>query len=481
MVKTYQKGKGVKLSENFKSTEFDCHGNGCCSTTLIDDDLVKYVQKIRDHFGKPITVTSGYRCPTHNKNIGGATGSRHSKGQAADIVVSGVAPAEVAKYAESIGIKGIGLYETNKDGHFTHVDTRTTKSFWYGQNEVYRSTFGGTPIQEESEEKEIDTSKVNTAAADPEVIWKFLKAKGLNEFGIAGLMGNLNAESALRPTNLQNTYETKLGMSDAEYTAAVDAGTYTNFVKDSAGYGLAQWTYHTRKKAMLDFHKKAGKSIGDLNTQLEFLVHELTTNYSNSVWEVLKNATSVLEASNAVLMKFERPANMGTAVQNQRAKFGQIYYDKYAINNEENETMPEVEEIKTTFKIGDVVRLKEKATYSSGTPIPAWVIKSKLYIRDIRSNGDYIISTKQTGPITGVVKPDMVISYTATIVDDGFTPYMVKITADVLNVRSGAGTKYKVNTQIRMNGIYTIVGEKDGWGRLKNGSGWICLDYTQKV
>ena len=141
---TYKKGQKTKLSENFNSLEFDCHGSGCCSETIINPKLVEYVQKIRDHFGKSITVTSGYRCPIHNKRIGGATGSRHSKGDAADIVVSGVAPREVAKYAESIGIKGIGLYETNADGHFTHIDTRDVKSFWYGQNEAKRTTFGGS-------------------------------------------------------------------------------------------------------------------------------------------------------------------------------------------------------------------------------------------------------------------------------------------------------------------------------------------------
>ena len=141
--KTCTKGSAVKLSNNFNSNELDCHGNGCCSQTLINETLVEYLQKIREHFGKPITITSGYRCPTHNKRIGGATGSRHSKGDAADIVVSGVSPREVAKYAESIGVKGVGLYETASDGYFTHIDTRTTKSFWYGQAESPRTTFGG--------------------------------------------------------------------------------------------------------------------------------------------------------------------------------------------------------------------------------------------------------------------------------------------------------------------------------------------------
>ena len=98
-VKTYQEADKVQLSKNFNSYEFRCGlGSPCsCTTVLVDDKLVEYLQKIRDHFGKSVTITSGYRCPNYNKRIGGATGSRHSKGQAADIVVSGVAPREVAK------------------------------------------------------------------------------------------------------------------------------------------------------------------------------------------------------------------------------------------------------------------------------------------------------------------------------------------------------------------------------------------------
>lgn len=99
-----------------------------------------------------------------------------------------------------------------------------------------------------------------TGKTNEEKIWNFLKAKGLNDCGIAGLMGNLYAESGLRPNNLQNTYERKLGYTDESYTAAVDSGEYTNFAKDSAGYGLAQWTYHTRKAALLAFVTACGVS-----------------------------------------------------------------------------------------------------------------------------------------------------------------------------------------------------------------------------
>ena len=162
-----------------------------------------------------------------------------------------------------------------------------------------------------------------------EKIWNFLTSKGLNAYGVAGLMGNLYAESALNPQNLQNTYERSLGFTDAEYTAAVDSGSYSNFVRDAAGYGLAQWTYWSRKEALLAYVKAAKASIGDLETQLCFLFKELSESYT-SVLAVLKTATSVKQASDVVLTKFERPADQSDNAKNKRASFGQTYFDKYA-------------------------------------------------------------------------------------------------------------------------------------------------------
>lgn len=161
-----------------------------------------------------------------------------------------------------------------------------------------------------------------------EKIWKYLKKSGLNDYGVAGLMGNLFAESELKPTNLQNCYEKSTGMTDEEYTKAVDNGTYCNFVKDRAGYGLAQWTYWSRKQALLDYAHRRGRSVGDLEMQLEFLMNELKCNYP-SVLKALKSATSVGQASDEVLLKYERPADMGTAVKKKRSSFGLTYYKKY--------------------------------------------------------------------------------------------------------------------------------------------------------
>ena len=380
---TYKKGQKTKLSENFNSSEFDCHGSGCCSETIVNPKLVEYVQKIRDHFGKSITVTSGYRCPVHNKRIGGATGSRHSKGDAADIVVSGVAPREVAKYAESIGIKGIGLYETNADGHFTHVDTRDVKSFWYGQNEAKRTTFGGS-----------------TPAPNPSPAPAPKPSVNNNVLSIGDTGENVR--------KLQEQL-VKLGYNVGSKGPDGDFGSKTY-------------------AAVIDFQRKH-------NLDDDGIVGPLT---ENAIKEAIENM-------------------------------------------EQNVVTPDIE----TFKIGEIAQLIPGATYIDGKSIPAWVINSKIYIRsEMQENNSIAFSISKTGPITGVTNISNLMKYIPgenIEINSTFENYVIKVTADVLNIRAGAGTNFKVIDQLRKFDLCTIIAEKNNWGKLKNGAGWICLDYVQKL
>ena len=166
--------------------------------------------------------------------------------------------------------------------------------------------------------------------ANDKIIWDTLIRQIGNPCGVAGLMGNLYAESALKPRNLQGSYEKKLGMTDDSYTEAVDSGAYPadSFIHDSAGYGLAQWTYWSRKKNLLAFAKEQGASIGDLDMQLAFLVKELGA-YS-AVMNTLKTAKTVKEASDKVMVSYEKPVNQSESNKEKRAGYGQKYYDLYA-------------------------------------------------------------------------------------------------------------------------------------------------------
>lgn len=201
---------------------------------------------------------------------------------------------------------------------------------------VFASDLVLVEAAQKTEDKPVDVKPVvklpgvasTGSKSDEKKLWDFLLAKIGNEHGVAGLMGNLYAESALRSNNLQQTYEKSLGYTDDTYTVAVDSGDYSNFVKDSAGYGLAQWTYWSRKQALLEYAKSVGKSICDFDMQMEFLWKELSTGYKSTL-NALKAATSVADASTYVLIHYEAPADQGETVQAKRASYGEKYYSAY--------------------------------------------------------------------------------------------------------------------------------------------------------
>ena len=122
-----EKNGAVKLSKNFKVSEFACKDGS--DTVFISQGLVTVLQKIRDHFGKPVIITSAYRNDAYNKKVGGAVYSQHKYGAAADIFIIGVSPATIAAYVETImpDMGGIGIYSS-----FVHVDVRADRARWNG-------------------------------------------------------------------------------------------------------------------------------------------------------------------------------------------------------------------------------------------------------------------------------------------------------------------------------------------------------------
>ena len=129
MTVTYSKkaSGNKKLSENFTVSEFACKDGS--DKIIIDTALVELLQKIRNHFKSPVTITSGYRNAAYNKKVGGADYSQHKYGTAADIHISGVSPATIAAYVETImpNTGGIGIYSS-----FVHVDVRADRARWNG-------------------------------------------------------------------------------------------------------------------------------------------------------------------------------------------------------------------------------------------------------------------------------------------------------------------------------------------------------------
>nr|DAL33393.1 MAG TPA_asm: peptidase [Caudoviricetes sp.] len=133
-IKQYSLAKdGAKLlAPGFRVREFRCKDSS--DEILVDEALVLLLQCIREHFGKAVTITSGYRTAAHNAAVGGSKSSQHLLGRAADIQVAGISVEDVAAYAESLmpDWGGVGRYPV-KAGRATgwvHVDTRQNKSRW---------------------------------------------------------------------------------------------------------------------------------------------------------------------------------------------------------------------------------------------------------------------------------------------------------------------------------------------------------------
>lgn len=153
---------------------------------------------------------------------------------------------------------------------------------------------------------------------------------GLSKTGAAALMGNFMDESRMDPQNLQDSANKKLSMTDRQYTEAVDSGAYKNFVKDAFGYGLAQWTFWSRKQALLEYARALKCSIGDPRMQVAFVLRELQG--YKKVLNALKTATDIRAASDIVLTQYEKPADQSEAVKKRRADYAQEIYSRCAGN-----------------------------------------------------------------------------------------------------------------------------------------------------
>lgn len=170
--------------------------------------------------------------------------------------------------------------------------------------------------------------------SDAKKIWDYLMGKLNNPYAVAGIMGNMEAESNLCSYRLQGDF-TDGYTTSKDYTARVDSGAVSryDFVHNGpngGGYGLVQWTFYTLKAGLYDLWQSGGySSIGDLYLHLDYLWQCLNTSEFSGVLRVLQNATSVREASDKFLHDFENPADQSVAMEEKRANMGQKWFDKY--------------------------------------------------------------------------------------------------------------------------------------------------------
>ena len=177
--------------------------DGASDKVLIDCNLAVLLQCIENHFGKQITINSAYRTPSYNKRVGGATTSYHTKGQAADISISGVSLDNIARYADyKLGQKGgVGVYHGSS---FVHVDTRGYSSYWESQgwrSSSYKGDSSDPPLNLDIDNSFSGGSVLGTgkAALPPQretvielpsglgkyytyMNWKYVTAKNSNQY-----------------------------------------------------------------------------------------------------------------------------------------------------------------------------------------------------------------------------------------------------------------------------------------------------------
>lgn len=134
-------------------------------------------------------------------------------------------------------------------------------------------------------------------------IYNIFRAGGLSRAGALGMLGNMMAESSLIPNIAQRGMTS---LSDAEYTDKADRGTI-NFVRDAVGYGLCQWTFWSRKQALLDYAKTYGVSVGDGTMQVNFALKELREDFA-SLFKMLCESDDIDACTDKVCNTFERPA-----------------------------------------------------------------------------------------------------------------------------------------------------------------------------
>ena len=189
-------------------------------------------------------------------------------------------------------------------------------------------------------------------------IYKKLRRAGMTYAGAIGMIGNLQGETAdLNPMRIENSYLKKFGITIEEYVRRADNDEviYNGkmFIKDSAGFGIAQWTYWSRKQNLLNYAKSQGKSVGDLDIQIEFLLKEIQESYS-SVWKVCSTTTDYSKAVKSCVSDYEKPANQGEATE-RRTSYAKNWAAIISESNYSDTTTTVVEEkteeIKTETKV----------------------------------------------------------------------------------------------------------------------------------
>ncbi len=298
--------------------------------------------------------------------------------------------------------------------------------------------------------------------------------------GAIGLLGNLQGETSdFDPMSCETMYLNRYGLTDAEYTRRADNGEKIHgdyyFTHDSAGYGIVQWTWWARKKGLLDYAKSKGKSVGDLDIQIEYMIKEFTESYT-SVWKVLTTTDSYYEAVKHCVITYEKPANQADAIA-KRTNYAKAWL---SIIDDESITPDEPEEddkpVSDSYDRCKVIALAmsevgylEKASnvLLDEKTVNAGSANFTKYARDLDAIGDFYNGKKQ-----GYAWCDVFVDW-LMVKCFGVEAALKLLCAD--RKSSGAGCTYSLNYYKAKGQFYTRttkpqVGDQIFFGSVGNSS-----------
>ena len=221
-------------------------------------------------------------------------------------------------------------YNSQVDSYTTKLNSLKTEINSYlsqaGSSKLEATSLSGTTTTTsggDTTTTNSDTTSSNlVGSTNEEKVWNYLISKGFSKEGAAGIMGNLKQESNMRPDNVQNN----MGYSDEDYTNGIKNGTITreSFMNDKRGYGIAQWTYYTRKAALYDY--LGPENIDSLSGQLDFMLSEM----SSSLTSQMKSATDSGSAAVTFHNVYEQSADKSMST---RKNYASGIYGTYANSN----------------------------------------------------------------------------------------------------------------------------------------------------
>lgn len=238
-------------------------------------------------------------------------------------------------------------------------------------------------------------------------VWNGLYNLINNEIGLAALLGNLFPESGIVPYRCENdNNNTNFFNRSRIYTSNVDNGTITRdqFItsgldgdRDHKGYGLAQWTFPSRKAGYYDAWKSGEySSIGSVELAVYYLAYELQTSYASTL-EVLRNATDMRTASTYVLKNFENPTLQGEDVQEYRYNCSMDIYDDMHGNLPPEIKVLTIDPISVSIVDGESIRI----TVNANTE---WTYTLGQYLTATKEDNALIVSGNANGAqVTSVV------------------------------------------------------------------------------